>query len=715
MGIVTDVIQDAIKTKEPVPDCVVLLAHNNFAEELASIWKANGARARVLMSRGRSPRMRYLKELSVWQFSAGSFIRLHTDSESTTTFDLDPSDLVRLGLGSLVEEHRAYQVAPSGHVFKHPSGRLTKHFFLASELVKDEVDVYFVALCICSAAWSQMSTTRTLSIDTMGIYPIARAIEEICTNGTASSTPWDIQSFHSHSGLETIYQSSGDAKTVLISASTSGGMAAGLAEQGIPSRSIITLLDATEDGRRGLVVHAHDRYVKDRYGEAFAIEVPSAEETAIDLTGEYFVAAGKRPRPLTLTIEHSPPDLKKLLDAFSAHGMCALNSARSQGGSTVDLISLNETRIADDEQFKAWVEDEIRLKTPVSVSHVVAMKSQGAIALATFCASRLQTYCGKQLEVIAQDDLASLVGSEVSGILVCAPLVGNGHALRVVARDLREVAPTASRHFLLGVGLPESEESWERLKQFLRRSNDPSRPYAISEWRHLPLGTKSGNANAWDRSKTLMERTEHSIPSKDIGWDEAIVAKSLELAGDELERDQTTFLRSPRGLDLQLTHGFVYWAASPDTLLAANHAAVAYMAMSATLQRAREFKVATMRLRSTLYETVVLDAENFLRFNDSPLQASILRAAHAFELDYSGAPETSLVIREFLEKVFLNAQRPYGDAGLEFAFALATKHLRITHSDLMTLIEAVKPLSTKPSALLGLLYLAWEAIAVPAT
>lgn len=126
--------------------------------------------------------------------------------------------------------------------------------------------------------------------------------------------------------------------------------------------------------------------------------------------------------------------------------------------------------------------------------------------------------------------------------------------------------------------------------------------------------------------------------------------------------------------------------------------------MTSALQNAREFSDPLLKLASTVHETVVLDAENFLRFNDGVLQASLLRAALPHELDYSGSPEFSEVLREFLEKVFVNYSKNYGRAAPEFALALATGRMRLTDTDKKLLIEKLSGVFTTPSVLLGLIY-----------
>lgn len=708
IGLATELIQDQLKANEPIPDCVALLGFDQSATSLVATWNANRARAEILMSRGRTANMLYLKELSIWRFAHGGFDRLFTDPGSKLVHDFDMGTLVQAGLGQLVEAHQAYQIAPSGHVFKHPSGKRTKRFFLASELIKDEIDAFFVALCTCHVIWPRLLTTHRLFIDTMGIYPIARAMEEICSRESPSpdGRQWEIVSFHSHTGLNDVHLSSSVDPTILISASTSGSMAAALLAKGIPDNAIITILDVTSKERVGTIVHPHDAYLVERYGSTGVVDRISEEETAIELTGEYFAATGKKPRPLTLTIEHAPKGLKQVLSSFTEKGLCRLNGTRGHGTAKVDIISIDEAVIVADKNFQKWVYEELSAKTPMTVSHIVPVSGSAAETFASICAAQLNPYRSRPLVVVRHSDIQTL-DSNASGVLVCAPLVGNGHELRVVSRDLRELVPNASRHFLLGVGLPETEESWIRLKQFLAQSGVPTRPYLVSSWQHLPLGALSGSEGAWKRSATLMTQTEHIDADSSIGWDVAIIQESVRLAGDALESAAKSFLTTTSGDSLKLTKGFVYWQADEETLAKADVTSGSYLAMTSALQTAREFDVPIKRLRSSLHEAVVLDPENFLRFNDSVLQASLLRAAYSSELDYASTPQLSLVMREFLVKVFLNHQRPYGDAALEFGFALACEHIRLSSQDIKEIVKCIAPLANIPSPLLGFVYLAW--------
>jgi hypothetical protein len=704
MNVLDDEIQNALKTPDPLPDAIALVSLGAPSERLADVWRLNPTRTRTLMQRGKTDYLEYLKELAIWEFSQGNFQKIYRAPESRENFDFDVSTQVLECLSKLVEERGAYIEAPSGHVFRHPSKRETKDFLLASELLHDEIDAYFVALAIASVAWSRLKNTTVVHIDTMGIYPVARALEEISRvagSVVSPDTSWEIDSFHSHGGINGLHSVIGSNEIVLVSASTSGSMTAKLANSGVSEDALITLLDITSVNRKGTIVYARDRHIK----PSRQATVRNHGETVIELTGEYFAARGKKPRALTLTKNHKPVALDVLLEHFSEVDVLKLNRRRANGTSTIDLVSLDELFVAKNPDFKKWIADEIRLKTPISVTHVLPVPGPGGIEMANACIDVIFKCTGVKVKLIDSENLQQLAGAEdVGGVLVCAPVVGNGHGLRSLARDLRELVPKASRHFIVGVGLPETGEAWIRLQQFLEQSGNKSRPYLFSCWAWLSTGAAPGRGQAWLSAAQVMQKAEQLALDSSAPWAEDHIQESLKLLGDALEKDANCFLLGAGGVPLSLTQGFVYWDPGSVKLQKCDHAAISFAAITSALQFAREFQNPSLKLASTIHETVVLDVENFLRFNDGVLQASLLRAALPYELDYSRTSDLSEVLREFLEKIFLNHTKNYGEAAPEFALALATGQLRLADADKTKLITKLSGVFKTPSVLLGLIY-----------
>jgi hypothetical protein len=59
-------------------------------------------------------------------------------------------------------------------------------------------------------------------------------------------------------GLYRVVQSD---EVILISATTTGSMAATLVGEGMPEGAVLTLLDVTDKDRKGIVIHARSRHV----------------------------------------------------------------------------------------------------------------------------------------------------------------------------------------------------------------------------------------------------------------------------------------------------------------------------------------------------------------------------------------------------------------------------------------------------------------------
>ncbi|RYH63465.1 MAG: hypothetical protein EON54_08250 [Alcaligenaceae bacterium] len=703
--ILTDEVQNALNTSDPIPDILYIVAADSIAIALAALWKANQAQADILLERGNPPGVAAIKDFSILGFKDGEFSS-HSASSVASPYQISIEVVLQSGLALLVKKNSAYQIAPPGHVFSHPSGKKSKNFFLASELLRDEIDVYFVAMCICAQVWSTVNKASKIYIDTMGIYPIAKALESvlICC-GRDPNRSFEIENFHSHRGFDAFQPVDHELDIALISASTSGGLAKKLHEdKQFRPRNIITLLDTQRQERVGWIIHSNDDYAAEN--NSTLESVAEQQETPIELAGEYFVAQGKRPRELTLTIKHAPASLQPILDSFHKEKNCVLNGIREDKLS-IDVLSFNAQEIVACEIFVKWLTKDVKFRTPASVSHIIFAGDVASQTMATRCVEALNSLLGKKVKILSASELSTLVDEDVTGVLVCSAIVGNGHLLRIIARELREVAPSASRHFAIALALPDSRESWDRLKQFLTQSGEPSKPYLLSCWRQLAVGRKHPE-DSWARYSALMQKLDHASYRSTSGWPKETIENSLVAASALIEVARGSFLPASNGMALRLTDGFVYWKAKGVDLSEINHEAVSYLAISSTVQNAREFDNANQRLKSTLHEAVILDPENFLRFNDGVLQAALLRSTYSYEVNYSMNLSASQSMREIMEKIFLNNESKYGEAALEFGVALASGHIQLTKKDSEELFRRVGILGSKTSALSGLLYFWWS-------
>ena len=97
--------------------------------------------------------------------------------------------------------------------------------------------------------------------------------------------------------------------------------------------------------------------------------------------------------------------------------------------------------------------------------------------------------------------------------------------------------------------------------------------------------------------------------------------------------------------------------------------------------------VQTPPIKSNWFQQTVLAPENFGRFNDDIIQASILRAADPFEMNFADAPNESRELGRLIRRIVDAAHQDRGGAAAEFLLALATKRLRLHPSDTTAILD----------------------------
>ncbi|WP_026131617.1 hypothetical protein [Pandoraea sp. B-6] len=687
-----DELQTALKLSETLPDCVVILSSPTMSQRLCGYWSTSTDQRNNFMARGAREGVHYVKSYYFFAWDAHG-LRLETSEHaqpSPSPFDLPVDDFCEQGLRQLVKDNPVVQVAPAGHVFKHPSGTINKVFIQARELPVSEPELCFLGRSLSRAlSPGLLSDVQTVFVDTMSIYPFVR--EALDFAGATAR----IHSFHSYGALSELSPPS-EPYVVVISASTTGGMARKLCEnQGFDDKRVLTLIDVSAAERKGTVLIPLDM-VDDIYGAHLA----NGTETEIELVGEHFSSKAKPPRAVTLGQPHTPKDLIRVLKEFGIGGTRAINHVPA-GRSASKLVCIDADRVAARQNFHDWLQAEIPWSVSIATDHIVFTNDVGSESVAALAADIIERAKGARPRIIGYRDLDAASLSAAQGVLVVTAVAGDGGLLREISRDLREfVSPALPRHFLVGVGLPQTGEAWERLRQFLER-NTTHRRYGFSSWLVLPIGP-DGSDSAWRDLVELTARAE--LAALPTGLDAATAEEALTALSKAVDVAYNDFLPKSDGAALGLSDGFLFFGDAFKDRLAEVTPATTYLAVSSVLQAARDLKIASNQLRPTGYESVVLAPENFLRFNDNLLQACILRAAHPSELDYSASPHLSTLMKEFLIKIFARHAHPYGAAALEFAAALATGRLKLKKADAQDVVTvAVEKLQGQPSALLGLL------------
>lgn len=686
-------IEEALKAQRHLPDCVYILGTSDQLSVFKSGWADEQDRLANLLKRGEKNARVCVHEYVFLEWNGASF-NPHVLGGKELVYSHNPSALLRDGLRTLIEKNNVIHVAPSAHSFKHPSGTLNNVFIQTRELASDEAEVCVVGYAIALEYSIRLRRAGKVYIDTMGIYPFVKnALARLDSKA-------EVMSFHSYERLKTIYPPAGEYFCV-VSASTSGGMAKQMGEQGFTDECVATLIDRTADGRYGGVLVALDDV-------DYPLPVKAEEGcTLIEIIGENFSAKSKPPKSITISLKHDPKRLAKFHKYFGMGGIDGFNRSSK-------LLTLNPDLLLADTAFRKWLTAEVDWSVSMATNLIVYADDDGSKKLGEVAHEMLSEKWGttKSIRCVPYSELDQVDFKTVSGVLVATVVARDGGILREISRDLRAYMDAhVPRRFLAPIGIPQSARAWTLLKTFLMKNPTP-REYGFSNWLCLPIGD-DGKENAWSRLTKVVSAGQVD----DVGFTPAVADKVRHQALDEatelIEEHKHSFLPKYDGDALALSDGFLFFDPASNVGQDCPNVpqSTVFFTIAAVLQFAREHENHELRLQPTGYESVVLSPECFLRFNDNVLQASFLRACLPSELDYSASPELSKLMKEFIAKVFARWERTYGDAALEFSAALATGTLKLTQEDTRALLEeAIDNRKDKASSLLGLLLLTQRAL-----
>lgn len=689
-------IEQSLKSGDNLPDCVCIIGNSNQYSVYEDVWKSRDDQQKTMLMRGSKHGLDFVKQYIFWSWSDTGFIK-NILGNSVENYTVDLASILSRGVFSLLEKNNALHKAPSGHQFRHPSGNKNKLFIQARDLASDEAELFVVSYMIANAYALELREVKKIYIDTMGIYAYVKNALVLC-GGEA-----EIISFHSYEELRRLNPPN-IPYLCIISASTSGRMAKTLSERNFENNRISTIIDIKSVGRNCNVMVSLDAM-----GESFP-DLAYGDGTLIEIIGENFTTKSKPPRLVVIGLPDEPPSLKEFHKYFGFH----VNKINSSVEGNPKLLRLNALPVLDNQDFNDWLDLEINWSFPLTISHIIYANDETSRRLAEDIQNKLQSRLanGNSIILINYKDLVESVCKEATGVVVVSAVSRDGGVLREVSRDLRLYINSAiPRHFVTPIGIPQTSAAWRQLEIFLTK-NPTSRSYGFSNWINMPIG---GNArdNTWTILANLGAFAQDAMVSDDFDLDGfdvdvQIATESLDHAAAKISDAYNGFLSSSRDESLKLSEGFLFFAIESEIArryTEVSHSSL-YMTMSSVLQCAREHKDFNRKLCPNGYESVVLGPECFMRFNDSILQACILRACLPSELDYSSSPELSKLMREFLSKIFFRKGCDFGDAALEFAAAIAVGSLRLTHNDMEKLLRDFLENQTEPSALFGLLILA---------
>lgn len=666
-------------------------AENNLApDELIVVVRDNdAANARQLMTVSRSVvafRERLLGRTTITLLAydaVGTETSRVVISQVLPPSEVSLDELLNRGATAMFRTHGGF-VEPSGsYHFGNPSKRHTDRFMRLSNILVHQGEIAFMAVAVMR--FLPASAVRAY-VDTPSLFAVVAAINDQWRSLDPGRPPLATDNFRSYDGAETYEFTGKDEAVALISASSSGGLAKRLMEKGFASERIVHVIylgkgaaalkvavDLLHDAKRNPLGYVDDREIY----EPGDCKMCARGSVAIPLRGDQFDIQGPQPEPLEIKQKHAPRNLAELMRRIAGHGTLAIRTTPPQHWIKAD-------RLFAAGKFLDAFDYHVRRSVPGAIKHCVIADEQSRPF-----AERVASLSGSAMTIRSRDridDIAADPGPIVDAVLVVAAVVGSGRVLLEISRDLRNVCPAAPIIYLVGLAKPTSQVRRESLRSSLVLTDHPvAHLLDIVDELVLPAPP---TPNAWAEELGLLQETSDD-------WPEAS-RERLDRRRSLLEHTATEplvdnlFLANDDARQLRLQHGFAFW---PGKLTGSQ--ADVFFTIAAILQQLRTAptSVGAEALRTNWLQQTLLSAENFGRFNDGIIQASILRAARAAELDFSGDRAASTNAARIVRRILESAGRPRGEAAAEFLLAIATRRVRF-HDDDLTAVLA--PLADAP-------------------
>lgn len=616
-------------------------------------------------------------------------------------------EIVRRGITSIFARRGGFVEASASYHFANPSGAHTDRFMRLSNILVRQAEIAFIALAVMR--WLPRDA-RQAYIDTPSLYAVVSAINDHWRTLAPDRSTLAADNFSSYFGFETHRFTDAARSIALISASSSGRLGRRLVdEKGFDPNRIVHVL-YLGPGSPGPNVAADLGLDPQGNPAGFSTErrtfktstcaLCRAGSVAITLKGDQFDIAGPQHPPLLIVRTDAPKTLAATMKRLAGTG--ALRITPGPRLFDVDAAALLVSR-----QFQDRLDYLVRRQVPAGVEAVVLLDTA-----ADSIATRASATAGGLPAPVDRGDVPAMRDGRTApftgAILVVASVIGSGRLLLDVSRDLRNVAPEAPIIYLVGFAKVQDAARREAFNRSLVQTDRPVKH--VVECVDELLLPANPETNAWNDELAFLERNRADCP---IGAAALVDARLKRLRETSRPLTDDLFFPDSADAELKLREGFVFW---PGDLPGKPHSqADVLFTIASVLQQLRTAgqQAGERTIRANWMQQTILSPENFGRFNDGIIQASLLRSARPAELDYRDDPTASGDAGRLIRRIVESAARPRGEAAAEFLLALGTGALRLCPKDLDAVLADLDGAPALVGALLEMCRAEWRRASQP--
>lgn len=600
-----------------------------------------------------------------------------------------PASLQNGWLFDLFDSSKGKVTAPPGVHFGKTSGKHCTVFLRAGNALLSTKASGLLAFFLMASLPKQ--NVRRVLVDTAPLLSVAQALIRIAeVHGVWSQRP-PASSFSSYGGLDGLSRLH-KKDLVVISASTSGGLAERLIGLGASRQMVVTLFSLAE-----AVAEPPSSIICDlkfELGRTFGY-LPIENQTygsckwcnqgflLAPLEGDQFLLEKRPVKRLRISKADQAPGGRKLLERWTRTGYFKVDPYGSIESKCLFVFDADRA-VAEDVELRAKLIRQLQRYGPTPLHSVVLIGLSRDTYQALVEAAGL-TVLYATAEVIDAGQVSTMTARAEAGVLVLVGCLVDHALLRGINAQLRTKAPNGRIAYLAVFTFADSNKSLEDLDMFLTYGEHGKETFTFKSAESLLLPWRAASERSpWDDERALLQQIK----------DGSSLAPELAQRLDQLESagaiDNALFMTGKDSKALAIAPDFVYLDTKVD--LARISQADIFLVVSNLLAVARSnglkngLPQAHHLWAQSVYGQVLVDLptvcpRNFRDYNDAILRASFLRAASKHELNYAVDEECSGEVLDVLRAEVDAWPDDRGNSLPELLMALATRRLRLIEAD----------------------------------
>lgn len=415
-------------------------------------------------------------------------------------------------LFDLFDSSRCRVTAPHGIHFGKASGKHSTIFLRASNALLSTKAVGLLAFFLLASLPKQK--VRRILVDTAPLLSVAQALIRISeVNGVWSQRP-PASSFSSYGGLDGLSRIHKN-DLIIISASTSGGLANRLIRLNASENMVVTLFSLSETQTQTSSPIICD--LKFKHGQTFGylqIENQPYESCKwchqgfllAPLEGDQFLFEKRPVTRLRISKADQPPDARNLLERWTRTGYFKVDPYGSKESASLFVFDA-DLAVKNDPQLRTKLIRQLQRYGPTPVHSVVLIGLSSSTYEKLIEDADLTSIYATANVVKAPGEVSKMHVKHEAGVLILVGSLTNHSLLRGINAQLRTKAPNGRIAYLAVCTFAVSRKSLEELNMFLTYGTHGKDTFTYKSAESLLLPRRSTlEPSPWDDERQLLQR-----------------------------------------------------------------------------------------------------------------------------------------------------------------------------------------------------------------